>query len=175
MSEPVRALVMQAIAAQLQTIRLGSVEYGGGVATVEYYSTPSVVTRSLKWITQYDKAISEEGQSQLDLGPVFGVVRGSGSEIQRVLNNPRAPGAYDLNQIITIWGYVKATADRLAGDVLDDVIEDHLAALFVDPALWLHPLGPRNTLPVEPFGPLDTDDGVLEPLAYFAQNWRIVT
>ena len=55
--EPKRERVMAAIAAQLGTIQAGTVTYPFSPHPVEYWTTPSLVTRSLLWIDKYDQSL----------------------------------------------------------------------------------------------------------------------
>jgi len=168
MPEPLREQIMVAVAQRLGTIVAGTVTYGS--FSVFYYTTPAHTTRTLQWITQYDQPITPPGTTTLlDGGPVLGVVRGSGSTFERQTHVPNADGAiggFTHEMHLTIWGYVKAAGSDLASTLLERLWADHMNAMLSDPSLG--GIGVAS-----PDGPLDTDDGVLEPLAYFAQDWVI--
>jgi hypothetical protein len=69
---------------------------------------------------------------------------------------------------VTVWGFVKATSGVIAGTWAERLFQDHLECLLANPRL-----GTLARQTITPDGPLDTDDGFLEPLAYFAQDWLI--
>ena len=167
--EPLRSRTMQAIAAQLETITEGVVVYPTKALT--YWSTPSLITRSLLWVTQYDQPLAAGVQTtQLDVGPVLGVVRSSGSQYERNVHTAEdAPmdDAFWHFQRISIWGYVKGTATLAAIDALERLWQDVKECLYVDRTFGGVALDSR------PEGTLDTDDGALEPLAYFVQDWLV--
>ena len=168
-AEPLRERTMAAIAAQLATIQEGTVVYPD--TTVDYWTTPSLITRSLLWIPQYDRPLTSNSSiTQLDAGPVLGVVRSSGSTFERLLHVDPAAAATGLEhmQRLTIWGYVKGTASVLAGTLLERLWQDVYQCLLVDPTFG------SVALDSKPDGTLDTDDGALEPLGYFAQDWVVI-
>jgi hypothetical protein len=135
---------MAAMATQLATI----------IAGATYWTTPALVTRALLSIDQYTSF------------PVLGVMRASGSALPRV---ERGRG-YRHEFRITVWGYVKETAGVLAGTWLERLWEDHIHCLLADPSLGLGHL----LADCRPDGGMDTDDGVLEPVAFFAQDWLVL-
>lgn len=169
MAEPLREQIMAAIAQQLDTISQGLVSYGGGIS-VSYFTTP-VVTRSLLWITQYDQPLAPPAMvSQLDQAPVLGVMRASGSLFFRETHVPDPDGAvlgFGHDMRLTVTGYVKGTDVLLAGTLIEELWADHINALLVDPRLG------GLVKDCVPDGPLDTDDGQLEPLGYFTQDWLV--
>jgi hypothetical protein len=171
-AEPKRELVMAAIAAQLATITAGSVSYPFSPFPVDYWTSPSLVSRELLWITQYDQPLTPPATtSRLDAGPVLGVTRSSGSTVERVQHGQSsrpALEAFEHEMRVTIWGFVKATSGVLAGTWIERLWQDHIACLLADPRL-----GGLARQPIEPEGVMDTDDGFLEPLAFFAQDWLI--
>ena len=168
MAEPFREQVMAAFAARLATIAAGVVDYDGRLVT--YLTTPSLVTRALLWITQYEQPLAPPDMTtQLDLGPVLGVVRGSGSTFSRIEHVPDERGAvigFAHEMRLTVWGYAKGAADS-ASTQLERLWADHINAVLVDPRFA------GLVADTVPDGPLDTDDGVLEPLGYFAQDWLV--
>lgn len=168
--EPVRSRTMQAVAAQLGTITEGVVVYP--TKSVTYWTTPSLVTRSLLFLTQYDQPlVAGVSTTRLDQGPVIGVVRSSGSTFDRLLHvpaNDSAMSAFQHQQRLAIWGYVKGTDDLIAADALERLWQDCVECLLVDPTLGGAVLDSR------PEGTLDTDDGEAEPLAMFSQGWLVV-
>ena len=172
MTLPIRVRTMVRIAERLAMIEAGTVIHSDPDAVVEYTTSPSLVTRSPLWITQYDQPLAPPAMAtQLDAGPVLGVVRSSGSSIEQVLNpSPSRPilDSYEHQQRVTVWGYAKATAETLAGDLIEMLWEDHVKGLLADPRL-----GGLAVMDITPDGPLDTDDGALEPLAFFAQDWLV--
>ena len=171
-AEPTRELVMAAMAEQLATITAGVVVYPVTSFPVDYWTMPSLVSRELRWITQYDQPLAPpDTATQLDAGPVLGVVRSSGSTFERIQHGQSARPvveAFEHEIRVTIWGFVKATASVLAGTWIERLWQDHLVCLLSDPRL-----GGLARHPIEPDGPLDTDDGTLELLAFFAQDWLI--
>lgn len=167
MAAPVRWQAMVAMATQLATIQMGPVIYGA--ESVTYFTTPSLVTLSLRGIAQYNQPLAAGNPAtQLDAGPVLGVTRSSQSTLRRLLRSG-GRAAYESYQRVTVEGYIKAADGKLAGEWIEGLIEDHMAALLVTPTL-----GGLATLDIEPVDELDTDNGALEPHAYFAQDWRVV-
>jgi hypothetical protein len=169
MAEPFREQVMAAFATRLATIVAGDVDYSGRVVT--YLSSPSLVTRALLWITQYDQPLAPPDMAtQLDAGPVLGVVRGSGSLFSRIEHVPDSRGAvagFAHEMHLTVWGYCKGDALDSASKKIERLWADQINAILVEPRFA--GLVADST----PDGPLDTDDGVMEPLAYFAQDWLV--
>ena len=172
---------MAAVLEQLQTIQAGSVVYTlpAGAKAVEYWTTPSLITRSLLWLPQYDQPlVAGDPATQLDAGPVLGVVRASGSEFTRVMHtDPQGPVAagYEHQIRFTLWGYVKATATVIAATLLERLWQDTVECLLVDPTLAARAADAEPiTMKLEPLGDLDTDDGAMEPLGFFAQDWLAV-
>lgn len=168
MAEPWREQVMVAFAERLATIVAGTVDYDGRL--VSYLSTPSLVTRSLLWINQYDQPLAPpDMETQLDRGPVLGVVRGSGSTYSRLEHLPDdlTIQGYGHEMRLTVWGYIKATSTEIVGTLVERLWWDHVKSILVDSRLG------GLVSDAVPDGPLDTDDGVLEPLAYFAQDWLV--
>jgi len=165
---------MAAIATRLATIVAGTVAYSTpyGSKSVEYWTTPSLVTRALLWLPQYDQPlVAGAPGTQLEVGPVLGVVRASGSEFQRALHvDPAGPisAGFEHQQRLTLWGYVKATATVLAATFIERLWQDTMEALLLDPTFGGLAMDSR------PDGPLDTDDGAMEPLGFFAQDWLVV-
>lgn len=159
--EPIREKVMAAMRDRLATITAG----------VTYWTSPSLVTRELLWITQYNQPLIPPGTAtQLDAGPVLGCMRASGSQFER-LTHPKVghvAESFEHFQRVTVWGFAKKTDTVIVGTLIERLWQDHLGALLADPSL-----GGLATLPIVPDGDLDTDDGALEPLAYFAQDWLI--
>ena len=162
---------MAAIAQRLGTIVAGTTTIGS--ITVFYHTTPSHTTRSLGWISQYDQPLAPPVMAtQLDAGPVLGVVRNSGSLFAR-LTHDIAPGTGPIDGFahemrLSVWGYVKATASDAAGTLIERLWADHINAILVDPGLGTLVADTR------PDGPMDTDDGLLEPLAAFSQTWVVM-
>lgn len=159
-AEPTREKTMAAMADRMSTIAAGDL----------YWTTPSLVTRALLAIDQYDEPVSP----LLSQGPVLGVVRASGSMFGRRAHRAPAPGgtsiaaAFDHEQRVTVWGYVRGDDDGvIAATLLERLWQDTVECLLADPTLG----GVARM--IEPEGPLDTDDGALEPLGYFAQDWLI--
>lgn len=170
MAEPIRERVMAAMATQLATITAGVVVYGA--KSVEYLTTPSLVTRALLWVPDYDQPlVAGNPATQLDAGPVIGVVRSSGSTFERLTHvDPAGPqsAGFEHHQRITIWGYAKFTASVAVSTWLERLWQDIVECLFVDPTFG------GLALSSYPDGPVDTDDGALEPLGYIAQDWLVV-
>lgn len=162
--EPVREKVMVALADQLATITAGDT----------YWTTPSLVTRELLWITQYNQPLGvgpDPTATQLDAGPVLGIMRSSGSTFERILHgaaNRPVVEAFEHEMRVTVWGFVKATPGVIAGTWAERLFQDHLACLLATSRL-----GTLARQSIEPDGALDTDDGFLEPLAFFAQDWLV--
>jgi hypothetical protein len=142
-TEPLRERVMAAMATQLGTIVAGST----------YWVTPVLVTRALLSIKQYAAF------------PVLGVMRASGSGLPRV---ERGRG-YRHEFRVTVWGYERATETELVGTRLERLWADHVRCLLGDPTLGLGHL----VADCRPDGETDTDNGALEPQAWFAQDWLI--
>ena len=69
---------------------------------------------------------------------------------------------------MTLWGYVKATSTLLAATLIERLWQDVLECLMVDPSFG------GLAMKSEPDGTLDTDDGAMEPLGFFAQDWLVV-
>jgi len=170
MSEPWREQVMLAIVERLQTIVAGSVTYGA--LTVEYQTTPSLVSRALQGIAQYDQPLAPpDPQTQLDIGPVLGVMRSSGSTFSRIQHVPDSGGAilgfaHELR--LRVWAYCKPTMSDIVGTILERVWWDHMQAILVEPRFG------GLVSDTMPDGVLDTDDGVIEPLGYFYQDWLVM-
>lgn len=180
-AEPVRERTMAAIASRLGTIVAGTVVYTTpyGSKSVEFWTTPSLVTRQVKAIQQYDQPLtSGSPTTQLDLGPVLSVVRSSGSTFQRQTHADPAgheSEGYEHQQRVMIWGYVKATATVLAGTLVERLWQDCVECLLVDRTLGSGATaGPALGSGPDDQGSLDTDDGQLEPLGFFAQDWLVV-
>jgi hypothetical protein len=141
--EPIREMAMAALADRLTTIVAGPV-----------YHTSPTVTRSLLSIDQY------KGPTDL---PLLGVMRSSGSTFGAVTHDTWAHAFR-----VTLWGYVRATAGVLAGTWLERLWQDLRTCVLGDPTLG------GRVLQVELDGlPLDTDEGALEPWAWFAQDCLI--
>jgi hypothetical protein len=141
-TEPVRERVQAALEARLKTIAAGVVIDPQSGQSVEYFTTPSLVTRALLWITQYDQLLEATSPTtRLDIGPVLGVVRSSGSTFERVLHgDPDRPliEAFEHEQRVTIWGYVKgstAVGGVLASTRIERLWQDHVACLLTDTKL----------------------------------------
>ena len=172
-TEPIRERIMGAIALQLETIQAGTVVYGNH-KPVEYWTTPSLVTREVRAVHQYDQPLAAgDPTTQLDLGPVVSVVRSSWSTFQRQVHVDPAgqeSAGYEHRQRVMLWGYVKATATVLAGTLIERLWQDVTECLLVDRTLDGLALisGPDDE------GSLDTDDGQLEPLGFFVQDWLVV-
>lgn len=169
-AEPIRERTMAAVAEQLETIQGGTVVYGS--KAVEYWTTPSLVTRALLWLPQYDQPLAAgDPTTQLDQGPVLGVVRASGSTFTRTIHvDPDGPvsSGFEHEQRMTVWGYVKQTETDQAATVLERLFQDTVECLLVDSTLG------GLAVDCRPDGALDTDDGAMEPLAFFAQDWLVV-
>jgi hypothetical protein len=172
--EPIREQVMVAVTAQLATIQAGTVVYSlpSGSKAVDYWTTPSLISRALLWLPQYDQPLTAGvEETQLDRGPVLGVVRSSGSDFERIMHtDPAGPVAlgFEHHQRLTIWGYVKATPLLVASTLIERLWQDVTECLLVDPTFG------KLALKAEPDGSLDTDDGAMEPLGFFAQDWLVV-
>lgn len=148
-TEPIRTRIEKAIADTL-----------GQIAAGDYRTTPALVTRALKPIDQYQKR-------ELLAGPVLGVMRGSGSLVEadahtRTVDTHR--------HRVAVWGYVLGSSDEpsgddLAGDLLNDLWQDHVDVLLADPTLG------GLVYRCLPEGPMETDEGAREPLAFFRQHW----
>lgn len=172
---------MAAIAAQLATIQAGTVVYAPpyGSKAVDYWTTPSLVTLEVRAIQQYDQPLAAGSPTtQLDLGPVLSVVRSSGSTFKRDthVEAVRESAGYEHQQRVMIWGYVKATAgdipdaNVIAGTLIERLWQDCVECLLVDRTFDGAALGSGP----DDEGALDTDDGQLEPLGFFAQDWLVV-
>lgn len=144
--EPLRERAMAAMAMQLDTIAEGS----------SYWTTPDI-TRALLGIKQYPT---------LQTTPILGVMRSSGSTLTRV---ERGRG-YRHEFRITVWGYVEGTEFERVATRLERLWDDHVRSLLADPTLGLGHL----VTDCRPDGVTDTDNGVLEPQAWFAQDWLIL-
>ena len=168
--EPIRERVMAAIKEQLATIEAGTVVYA--TKAVEYWSSPSLVTRSLLAITDYDAPLTAGSAiTQLDAGPVLGVVRASGSTFERIVHVDRSGPVsvgFEHQLRLTLWGYVKGTPAVLADTQLGRLWQDTVECLLLDSTL------DGLVMDARPDGPMDTDDGGAEPLGAFAQDWLVV-
>ena len=144
MTEPIREQLFVAAAERLELIAAGP----------GYRTVPSLVTRSLLSIDQY--------ATELAAGPVLGVMRSSGStyELETLTTRRHA-------LVLTVWGYVRGDDQVLAGTWLERLWDDVVTCLFADPSLK------GLARDVEVSGPLETDDGGLEPLGWFAQDFVI--
>jgi hypothetical protein len=169
MAEPLREQIMTAFAQRLGTIVQGLVDYGGGLS-INYFTSP-VTTRSLLWITQYDQPLNPPAMlTQLDQTPILGVMRASGSLFFRETHVADPDGAvkgFGHDMRLTATGYVKGTDLDLAGTLIERLWADHMNAILVDPRLG------GLVKDCVPDGPLDTDDGQLEPLGFFTQDWLV--
>lgn len=145
-TEPLRERAMAAMATQLDTIATGAT----------YWTTPDV-TRALLGIKQY---------TTLQGVPLLGVVRASGSQLERVERGRGYRHAFR----VTVWGYVEGTANEPVATRLERLWDDHVRCLLADPTLGLGTL----LADCRPDGLTDTDNGVLEPQAWFAQDWLIL-
>lgn len=147
MAEPIREQIQAAVADRLTTIQAGTL-----VKTYTYWATPTVVTRALLSIVHY--------KVELETGPVLGVTRATGS----LLASQAQPKIYSDLYRFTVEGYVRERGDVLAATWLERSWEDHVRCLLDDP--WLGTL----VLDLRP-DTTETDDGDLEPAAWFRQGW----
>ena len=162
MAAPFRAQIIQAIEARLATITAGTLVYTDPGRNIRYRLTPKTVTRSVLPMDQYEPK---------DDWPLLGIMRWAGSTVAKDMHTG-AHGrlVYEHALSLQIRGYVRGdhpilTDAVLAGDLLEDLWADHFACLTVDPTL--------GGL-VDDFGPvgeLETDQGALEPDAYFIKPW----
>lgn len=142
-SAPLRDRIKDAMVARLMTMTAGA----------EYWATPSLVTRRLLAIDQYKVELAQ--------GPVLGVMRTSGSTY-----GPQPEGtSFEHNHRVAVWGYVKGDLDVPADVQLERLWDDVFRCLLADPSLN------DLVMDLQPEGSLDTDDGALEPLGFFAQTW----
>jgi hypothetical protein len=142
---PIEEKVMVAIADRLSTI----------VAGAHYHTTPALITRALLSIDQY--------AAELEAGPVLGIMRSSGSTEEQETLTSRV---HQL--VVTVWGYVREGQGVIAGDWLARLWQDHRDAIRTDPTLG----GLVRDVSLDG-RPRETDEGALEPLAFFAQDWLI--
>jgi len=140
--EPLRERVQIAVAERLTKIEAGDI----------YWATPALVTRSLLSVDQY--------KAELELGPVYGVTRSSES----ALSFQAQPDVYQDLYRFTVEVYVRLRDTVVAATWLERVWTDHVRCLLADPSLGglVLDLRPEVT---------ETDDGVLEPEAWFRQGW----
>lgn len=141
---PIRDRIKDAMVARLYTIKEGA----------EFWTTPSLVTRKLLAIDQYKVELAQ--------GPVLGVMRGNGSTLEQIAQ----PAVFEHGLWVTVWGYVKG-GDVPADTLLEYLWDDMTRVLLAETTLA------GLVRDVQPIGTLDTDGGVLEPLAFFAQDWLI--
>lgn len=146
MDEPVRERVKAAIAARLETIP--------AVGAPTYLTVPALVTRSLLSIDQYP--------TELESGPVLGVARSSGSTFEQATMTSRRHRI-----VVTVWGYVKG-GDVIAETLLERLWDDVARCLLADPRLG------GTVMDLDMIGATETDDGALEPLGFFAQDWAAI-
>lgn len=151
MAEPLREQILARVATNLDAIT-----EGGTVGSHTYWSTPTVVRDPVS-ITHYT--------AELDAGPVFGVVRGSGSrlDVQSLADDSGARTWVDTYRFI-IHCYEQKRGETLAGTALERSWEDHIQCLLADRFLGglVDDLRPEES---------ETDDGELEPQAWFRQGW----
>lgn len=141
-AEPIREQIKAAVASALAGITAGST----------YWATPVLVTRALLPPTQY--------KAELETGPVFGVVRSSGSE----LGFQAQPATYRDLVRFAVECYVRLRDGVMADTWLERSWADHVVCLLADPSLGGLTLDLRPDL-------TETDDGEWEPLAGFRQHW----
>lgn len=141
-NEPLREQILEAVSDVLSGI----------VAGTTYWSTPALVTRALLSIGHY--------KVELESGPVYGVTRSSGSE----LAFQAQPFLYGTLFRFTVEAFVRLRDGVMAGTWLERAWQDHVTALLADPYLGglVMDLRPETT---------ETDDGALEPEAWFRQVW----
>lgn len=141
-SEPIREQILAAVATRLATI-----------TTSTYWATPVLITRALLSIDHY--------KEDLLAGPVFGVTRATGSLIERAGHDE---DAYLDHFRFTVECYVRDRGGVLAGTWLERSWQDHFSVLIDDEFLGglVDSLRPDIT---------ETDDGALEPEAWFRQTW----
>jgi hypothetical protein len=149
-SAPIRDRIMDAMVARLYTLKAGG----------EYWATPSLVTRALLSIDQY--------KVELATGPVLGVMRSSGSVLTQRAHadeNGNVPFTHELQ--VAVWGYLRGDAVISAATQVERLWDDHTRCLLNEATL----AGLVQDL--RPDGTTDTDDGSLEPLGFFVQNWLV--
>jgi len=128
-----------ALADRLSIIREGEPIVSG--ASKVYRTSPSLITLSPLAIGVYNQPLQPVSPpvTQLDLGPVLGISRSSGSSLLRVTLRPRGGPdplkAYERQDRVTIVGYVKGTDALPAWRVLERLYEDVVECMLAEPTL----------------------------------------
>jgi len=157
--KPIRERIERAVASRLATI-----------AESETYWFTLGAARIRRSPLKLDQFKFDPGPLAILLaqGPILTVARGSGAEY-----NPDYSQTSDQHSHrFAVWGYVVGEMDtdaNLAGDLINRLWDDHRIALLVDRTLG----GVAKSL--KPDGPMDTDDGEIEPFALFRQHWLAIT
>lgn len=155
--EPIEEQVKDAVVVRLKTI----------ASDASYRTTPQLVTRSLLWITHYNRT---------DM-PVLAVVRASGTTM-RAVAHPDAvdAGAMYLQDIrFAVWGYDVGDHEPTMGSVVVDTklarLRDDTVQCLLSPNTLTALAGLVMNIFPDPDEYVDTDDGALEPFGYFKQIW----
>src|SRR5262245_27830626 len=138
--EPIREQGLTQVAAQLATM-----------TDVDCWATPALVTRALLSVDQYT--------TELQTGPVFGVTRSSGSQLATIA----LPTLYHDTFRFSVECYVRLRDTVTGATWLERAWDDHVRCLLAQPIL-------NHLVRDLRLDTTDTDDGILEPAAWFIQG-----